>query len=187
MLRLAHMVAGFLIALAVICPALAAVNDAVANGFSVGQTLQIAASPPQVYAQLIVPAHWWSSAHTFSHRAENLILDAKAGGCWCEALPNGGSVQHLIVVNAVPGQSLVLRGALGPLQGQGVDGALSITLKPMAGGTELSFTYNVGGYRKDGLQNFAAPVDRVLGEQMERLKSVLETGSPEPKTKGNVK
>jgi len=185
MMRFAHMVAGFLIALAVICPAQATVNDATANGFSVAQTLEIAASPDKVYGQLIVPARWWSSRHTFSHSADNLVLDARAGGCWCEKLPNGGSVLHLTVVNVVPGQTLVLRGALGPLQGLGVDGALAITLKPAGAGTELSLTYNVGGYRMDGLQSWAAPVDGVLGEQMARLKALIETGSPEPK--GDVK
>jgi uncharacterized protein YndB with AHSA1/START domain len=162
-------------------PVCAAVTDAAANGFSVTEKVHIAAPPDKVYGELIVPAHWWSSTHTFSRSAANLTLDAKAGGCWCETLPNGGSVQHLAVVFAMPGKTLVMRGALGPLQGLGVEGAMTITLKPVADGTDLSLTYNVGGYLKDGLQSMAAPVDGVLAEQMNRLKSDVETGMPESK------
>ena len=58
---------------------------------------------------------------------------------------------------------------------------MTILLKPAADGTDLSLTYNVGGYLKDGLQSLAVPVDAVLGEQMGRLKSLIETGSPEGK------
>jgi len=111
----------------------ATVNDSAANGFSVTEAVHIGATPDKVYAELIQPGHWWSSVHTFSKNATNLTLDAKAGGCWCEKMPNGGSVQHLTVVFADPGNALVLRGALGPMQGLGVDGALTIELKPGKG------------------------------------------------------
>jgi len=179
--RIAHAAAGLLVALLVTHPACAAVNDSAANGFSVTEKLHIAAPPDKIYDELVLPAHWWSSTHTFSHSANNLTLDARAGGCWCENLANGGSVLHLSVVYAAPGKALVMRGALGPLQGLGVDGAMTISLKPAADGTDLSLTYNVGGYLKDGLQSLAVPVDIVLGEQMGRLKSLIETGSPESK------
>jgi uncharacterized protein YndB with AHSA1/START domain len=181
MRRSVHVLTGLLIALAVICPARAVVNDAAANGFSVSENLHIAAPPSAVYETLTSPARWWSSQHTFSKSAANLVLDAKAGGCWCETLPEGGSVLHLIVVHADPGKVLVMRGALGPLQGLGVDGAMTIKLKPAADGTDLALTYNVGGYLKDGLQSWAGPVDGVLAEQMARLKAQIETGSPEPR------
>ncbi|HXC56755.1 MAG TPA: SRPBCC domain-containing protein [Rhizomicrobium sp.] len=180
MQRIAHAVAGFLVALAMTSPARAAVNDAATNGFSVTEAVHIAAPPDKVYAALVTPARWWSPVHTFSKNAANLVLDAKAGGCWCETLPGGASVQHLTVVYAAPGHGLVLRGALGPLQGLGVEGALTVALKPAAGGTDLTLTYNVGGYLKDGLASFAAPVDQVLGEQVGRLKSLIETGAARP-------
>ena len=179
--RIVHAAAGLLVALLVTHPACAAVNDSAANGFSVTEKLHIAAAPDKVYDELVLPAHWWSSIHTFSHSADNLTLDARAGGCWCEKVANGGSVQHLTVVFAAPGKVLVMRGALGPLQGLGVDGAMTISLKPAADGTDLSLTYNVGGYLKDGLQSWAGPVDNVLGEQLGRLKLLIETGSPESK------
>jgi hypothetical protein len=74
-----------------------------------------------------------------------------------------------------------MRGALGPLQGLGVDGAMTIDLKPADGGTDLTATYNVGGYLKDGLASWASPVDNVLGEQFNRLKTDVETGGRQAK------
>ena len=179
--RIFHAATGLAIALALSCGAHAAVNDAGAGGFSVIETVHIAAPPDKVYGELIQPSRWWSSQHTFSHDAANLSLDARAGGCWCEKLPNGGSVQHMTVLYVQPGEALRLHGALGPLQGLGVGGALTIELKASSGGTDLTATYNVGGYLKDGLASWAPPVNGVLGEQFGRLKNLLETGNPNPK------
>ena len=176
-----RVVAGFLLAVLVTVPARAAVIDLAANGFSVVEKTHISASPDKIYAALVTPARWWSSKHTFSQDAANLTLDPVAGGCWCEKLANGGTVQHLVVVQAVPAKALVMRGALGPLQGLGVEGAMTISLKPATDGTDLSLTYNIGGYLKDGFASWAAPVDGVLGEQVTRLKAFIETGSPEAK------
>lgn len=181
MSRILHVVAGFLLAVLVTVPARAAVIDSAANGFSVVEKTHISASPDKIYAALVTPARWWSSKHTFSQDAANLTLDPVAGGCWCEKLANGGTVQHLVVVQAVPAKALVMRGALGPLQGLGVEGAMTISLKPATDGTDLSLTYNIGGYLKDGFASWAAPVDGVLGEQVTRLKAFIETGSPEAK------
>ena len=183
MTRMMHLLLGLLLASATALPAHGAVVDSAANGFSVAETAHISAIPDKVYAALITPSQWWSSSHTFSHDASNLSLDATAGGCWCEKLADHGSVQHLVVVYAVPGRALVMRGALGPLQGLGVNGAMTIALKAAAGGTDLSLTYNVGGYLKDGLGSWAGPVDGVLAEQILRLKSLVETGAPEPAPK----
>ena len=181
MSRILRVVAGFLLAVLVTVPARAAVIDSAANGFSVVEKTHISASPDKIYAALVTPARWWSSKHTFSQGAANLTLDPVAGGCWCEKLANGGTVQHLVVVQAVPAKALVMRGALGPLQGLGVEGAMTISLKPATDGTDLSLTYNIGGYLKDGFASWAAPVDGVLGEQVTRLKAFIETGSPEAK------
>jgi uncharacterized protein YndB with AHSA1/START domain len=155
--------------------AVAAVDDVGRNGFQVTEHVQIAASPDKVYAALIQPAHWWSSAHTFSHNAANLTLDAKAGGCWCESMPDGGSVQHLVVVYASPGKALRLRGALGPLQGMAVDGALTVALQAVGSATDVQMTYAVGGYAKNGFDGISQAVDHVLGEQLASLKQSIET------------
>ncbi|HEY1962577.1 MAG TPA: SRPBCC domain-containing protein [Rhizomicrobium sp.] len=156
----------------------AAVVESTATGFAVQQMLHIAAPPERVYAALTQPAKWWNSEHTFSGSAANLTLDARAGGCFCE-IWDGGSVQHLIVADAQPGKILRLRGALGPFQGQGVDGALTYTLKASAGGTDLVLDNIMGGFMAGGLAKWPLLADAMLADQMVRLKRFLETGSPD--------
>ena len=105
--------AGSLVVAAVISTtAHAAVTDSAPNGFALTETVHIAAPRDKVYAALLEPSRWWSSAHSFSGNAANMTLDARAGGCWCETLPNGGSAQHLTVVNVKPGETLRLKGYL---------------------------------------------------------------------------
>jgi hypothetical protein len=99
------------------------------------------------------------------------------GGCFCEALADGGGVEHLIVVFVAPNQRITLRGALGPLQTTGVAGAMSFSFTPKAAGTEIVLVYNVGGYYPNGLQSVAGGVNEVLQQQMRRLKNLVETGN----------
>ncbi|SRR5581483_9165774 len=150
------------------------VSDLAANGFTLKINTHLSAAPGKVYAALVQPANWWSSEHTYSGDARNLQLDARAGGCWCETLPNGGSVLHLTVVYVNPGKALRLRGALGPFQGMGVDGALTWTLTAADGGTDLSTVYVLGGYNKDGFAEISKAADSVLAEQVARLKKLVE-------------
>jgi uncharacterized protein YndB with AHSA1/START domain len=154
--------------------ATAEVLSVAGNGFEVRETAHIAAQPDNVFAALLVPAHWWNSEHTFSGSAANLVLDARAGGCFCETLPGGGSAEHLIVVYVSPGKTLRLRGALGPFQGLAVDGAMTWSVKSAAGGTDLSLTYSIGGYLKNGFDELSKAADQVLGDQVMRLKKSLE-------------
>jgi hypothetical protein len=154
--------------------AAAEVVSVAGNGFEIRETAHTAASSDKVYAALLLPAHWWSSDHTFSGSAANLVLDARAGGCWCETLPGGGSVEHLRVVYVSPGKTVRLRGALGPFQGLAVDGVMTWSVKSVADGTDVSFTYSIGGYAKDGFDEFSKMTDHVLGEQMERLKKLVD-------------
>jgi len=155
----------------------AAVLSAAANGFEVSETAHISATPDKVYAALVTPSRWWDPNHTFSKDASNLSLDPRANGCWCEKLPDGGSVEHMVVVWADEGKTLRLRGALGPLQGLGAAGALTFTIRPAAGGSDIELRYAVGGYSKGGLDSLATPIDQVLGEQLIRLKSFVETSA----------
>src|SRR5260370_42685060 len=144
------------------------------NGFEIRETAYTAAAPDKVYAALLTPARWWSAEHTFSGSAANLVLDARAGGCWCETLPGGGSVEHLRVVYVSPGKTLRLRGALGPFQGLAVDGVMTWSVKSVAHGTQVSFTYSIGGDGKDGLDRLAKITDHVLGEQIERFEKSVD-------------
>ena len=150
----------------------AAIEGPSPTGFTAVETAHIAASPDRVFTVLIQPARWWRSVHTFSGSAANLSLDARAGGCWCETLSDGGSAEHLRVVYVAPGKTLRLVGGLGPLQPMPVQGVLTFSLTPAGGGTDLKLTYAIAG--PVGLGDLAGPVDRVLGEQVAGLKAAAE-------------
>jgi hypothetical protein len=161
----------------------AAVVDSTQAGFLVHSEVVVRAAPDSVYRALTGRiGAWWDSEHTFSGDSRNLSLEAVPGGCFCETLPQGGGVRHLTVVFASPGRTLRLVGGLGPLQGAGVAGSLTWTLASAApGGTQVRLDYSVGGYYRGGLAGLAPAVDAVLGEQLLRLKSFVETGKPDPK------
>ncbi|MDZ4371911.1 MAG: ATPase [Phenylobacterium sp.] len=146
--------------------------------FRLRSTQPIAASPARVYEALGEVGRWWSDAHTYSGTAANMTMPLKANACFCETLPNGGSVRHGVVALAWPDQGMVrVEAALGPLQDEGVTAALYFHVKAKDGGSELVMTYNVGGARPAMVA--AAPViDGVLVEQATRLKRYLETGRP---------
>jgi uncharacterized protein YndB with AHSA1/START domain len=152
------------------------VVDAQPNGFEIKRTAVLNAPADKVYAALSQPSQWWNKDHTWSGASANLSLAAMAGGCFCEKLPNGGSVMHMTVVYAQPGQGLRMFGGLGPLQMSGATGHLGWTLAEAGGKTTLTQTYDVGGYAKGGLDKLAPAVDRVLGEQFDRLTAYVETG-----------
>lgn len=156
----------------------AEVTDKSAAGFEAVEKATIAAPPAKVWAVLQTPGAWWSSQHSWSGDAKNLTLDLSSG-CFCEKLPNG-HVRHMEVVFTDAGKTLRLFGALGPMLMTGSTGHLAFELKPNGAGTDLTVTFDGGGYVKGGIESLAAPVDRVLGEQTSRLKRYLETGKPDP-------
>lgn len=155
---------------------IAEVVDSSENGFVVKNDALIAAPPAKVYAALLHIGSWWDPEHTYSGDSHNMSIVAKPGGCFCERLPSGGGIQHMTVVYLAPAKILRMSGALGPLQPLGVAGSLDWKLTPTESGTKLDLTYTVGGYRKGGLRELAAPVDSVLRGQLMRLKSFVETG-----------
>jgi len=59
-------------------------------GFVVQASVDVALAPDAAYALLAEPGRWWNSAHTYSGDARNMGLEAKAGGCFCEILPDKG-------------------------------------------------------------------------------------------------
>jgi hypothetical protein len=148
------------------------------QGFRLKAVYQVKAPPSQVYQAIGEIGRWWDPEHTYSGKSENLSLPLKAGACWCETLPGGGSVQHGAVVLAWPEKGMIRAdAAFGPLQDEGVSGAVFFNMKPKDGGTELTITYNVGGVRDYALK--AAPVvDKVLTGSWVRLVRYVETGKP---------
>jgi hypothetical protein len=152
----------------------AEVIDKSAAGFEVVEKAIIAAPQAKVYAAILTPSGWWSAGHSYSGDAKNFSIDL-ATGCFCEKLPHG-FVRHMTVVFADGASMIRMFGGLGPMQSSGAAGHLAFVLKLAGDKTELTVTYDVGGYAKGGLANFAAPVDQVLGEQVARLAKYAASG-----------
>jgi hypothetical protein len=158
----------------------AEVVDASVGGFTVKTAVDVSAVPRAVYLGLVVwIGSWWDSEHTYSGDAKNLSIDPKAGGCWCERLPNNGGVEHGRIVWLDPEKAVRLVGSLGPLQEMPVTGVMTWTFTPGSAGTRVEMTYTAGGYAKGGLEPVAKIVDQVLAMQVQRLKRFIEVGKPQ--------
>ena len=169
----------FLLA-ALICSAFARaeVATASAHGFEIKIQVQIDALPGRVYNTVVKRVGaWWHPDHSFYGGAGKLSLEDRPNGCFCERSEKG-QVRHMTVIFAEPGRVLRMTGALGPLQELGVAGNMGFKFSEAEGGTVVEFYYAVGGYSPTGLDQLAPFVDQVLSEQLKRLKTYVETGSP---------
>ncbi len=156
------------------------------SGFLLKHEIIVNLTPEQAYKTLVSDVgSWWNPAHTYSGNAKNLSIDARPGGCFCEQLPNGGGVQHLAVVYAMPGKVLRMTGALGPMQGSGLAGSMTWQITPAAGSTadkpasKMEMSYSVGGYMQGGFDKMAPAANGMLAEQIGRLKNFANTGKPD--------
>ena len=143
------------------------------NGFTLAFERPVRAAPESVLEAVAMPAGWWSSEHTYSGDAANIRLDLIPGGCWCEALPDGG-VKHAEAVLVWPERRMVRFDApFGPLQGLGADAVLTMTWTDPPDGSErrLKWTYVVNG---PGTGAMADVIDGVLAEQFRRLGDRLD-------------
>jgi uncharacterized protein YndB with AHSA1/START domain len=161
-------------------PVEARVASSTPAGFELTERVVVAAPPAKLYAALLDVGRWWSRSHTYSGDAANLSIEAKPGGCWCERMPDGGAIEHMRIVYLRPGQAVRAQGGLGPLQGEGVTGSLTWTIKPAPGGSELTQSYVVGGYIRGGPEKLAPLVDGVMAEGLRRVKAYAETGTAPP-------
>lgn len=151
-------------------------------GFTVQDSFDLASGDAgALYTLIATPARWWSAGHSYSGDAQNMTIDARAGGCFCEALPGkdgkpAGSAEHGRVVYAAPGEKLRIAAALGPLQSEAVAGTLDFAIAATSGkGLRVTMTYAVGGYTRMPMAQLAPMVDAVLSEQVQNLRRVAET------------
>jgi hypothetical protein len=154
------------------------VVDSSSHGFTVKSMINVPVTPDEAYRHLLDVGKWWDPSHTFWGNSQNLSIEGTANGCFCEKLEGGGSVRHLVVVLVDPGKTLRLAGALGPLQSMAVTGTLTWSLSEGQSGTQVAVVYSVGGYRPTGLLGLGHAVDKVLLNQLLRLKSYIEKGNP---------
>jgi uncharacterized protein YndB with AHSA1/START domain len=158
----------------------AEVTDSAANGFTTVNEMIIADGRAESWVAAVNQIdRWWSSDHTVSGEASRLSIEPEMQGCFCETLGEKAGVVHLVVTMVNPTHLIRMTGGLGPLGLMGVDGNMTWEFEDAVGGTRVTFTYAIGGYRKDGLDKIAPGVDFVIGEALGRLKAYVETGSPE--------
>jgi len=150
-------------------PATAKMVGAEAHGFEVRHSVVVHLSPLAAYRLLGEPSRWWSAKHSYSGKAANMTLALKPGGCFCEALPGGG-VEHLRVAVAMPGERLVMTGALGPLLYEASAGVMDVTIVGNAeGGATVTMDYKAAGFANGNGATLAPLVDGVLTEQLDRF------------------
>lgn len=160
-------------------PAQAEVRQSAPDSFFLAWSAPISATPEKAWTALTSIGSWWSDEHTWSGHASNLSLQAQAGGCFCERW-SGGSAEHGRVLMAMPGRLLRLQAALGPLQEYALTGVLGFWLRYNDDGSlRIEVEYRVNGAASSGLDEFALQVDRVLGQQVERLVRYMDTGKAE--------
>ena len=169
------------LAVAVIMPAARAeVLDADGHGFTIRIHTKVNAERIAVYdAAVEHVGSWWHGDHTISGFANNLYIDARVPGCFCENLGEGAGIVHMMVTYVSPGVVIRLSGGLGPLGLMGVDGNMTWEFDDAVDGTVVTLNYAVGGYYAEGLDSVAAAVNGVLEEAMTRLGTFAESGSPE--------
>ena len=162
-----------LLAAFVAAPAHAAVASSAPDGFVVRHEIVVPVDRAHAFAQLVHPERWWNDAHTWSGKAANLSLEARAGGCWCERWPQG-EAEHGVVIRVVEAENLRVRAAFGPLQELALNGLFDLVLTDAdGGGTRIVATFRVNGPASAKLDALAAPVDGVIGEQVESLRRLL--------------
>ena len=165
----------------------AEVTAAAENGFHIRVVTEVAADRGNVYRIAVEEVgSWWHSDHTMTGFAENLFIENRVPGCFCENLGEGARFAHMSVTWISPGSVLRLTGGLGPLGLMGVNGNMTWEFEEAGEGTRVTLKYAVGGFHADdegkGLAAIAPAVDFVLTEAMTRLKTYVETGTPTPES-----
>lgn len=160
-----------LVAYLFVQPAHAEVLKVGPGGFTSHHERTLSAPPELVYTAMTERiSEWWEGSHSWTANAENLYVEARPGGCFCERMPNGGWVEHLRIVYLAPNQGIRFKGSLGPLLDLGLNGTMSWKLAATEnGGTELQWTYIVNGYMEGGFEGLAPVVDGVNAAQVDGL------------------
>ncbi|HAT26732.1 MAG TPA: activator of HSP90 ATPase [Gammaproteobacteria bacterium] len=154
--------------------ALADVTSKGDTGFTLVITGEVKTTPIEAYDQFIRIDEWWLEGHTWYGRSENLSIEPKAGGCFCE-ISGDNQVLHMLVSYVQPGVELKMVGGLGSLQMMGIHGGMSWRFEPIADGTRIIQTYNVTGYAPGGLKDVADIVDSIQTSQLNALVNKLSS------------
>jgi hypothetical protein len=157
-------------------PAHAALSGVSASGFVVTHGADIDVAPDVAYEAFGQVQRWWSPQHTYSGSADNLRVRLAAGACFCESWEQN-SVEHARVIYAVRDRAVRMQGAFGPLQEMALNAVLELKVAPRRGGSTFTMTYRVRGSPDAALDKLAPAVDRVMGEQAQRLVAYVESSA----------
>ena len=158
-------------------PAAAEVVASGSNGFHLRHQVPLAAADADAWSAFARVGEWWGKDHTYSGDAANLSLSLTPGGCWCERLPGGGGVEHMRVAYVEPGKRALLTGSLGPLLFEATSGSMDVRIEPSGAASVLTLDYKVAGFATGGGERYAPIVDKVLGDQLKRLRSFAATSA----------
>lgn len=143
------------------------------NGFYIKSSVLVPVTSEQAYLKFLAVDQWWMEDHTYFGSRDNLSIEPKAGGCFCEK-EGGKEVMHMTVSYVNPGKVVRLLGGLGPMQGMGLSGALTFQFEPVDQETSMiTQEYRVTGYSPDGLEALADIVDQVQTAQLKQLQNNL--------------
>jgi hypothetical protein len=157
----------------------AKVMDAAAGGFTIKHTFGVNKDAAEAYSLFTTKiGAWWDSEHTYSGKAENLSIDRRPNGCFCEKLGPRGNIVHMTVIYSDPGKILRMTGGLGPLQQFAAMGVMTTEFAGQGPRTTVTFTYTAGGYIPGGFEKLAPLVDQVMTGQMARFERFANTGKP---------
>ncbi|MGH6707197.1 MAG: ATPase [Sphingomicrobium sp.] len=166
------------LALFAAAPAAAEVVSAGPNGFEVRHSINLVIPQPKAFLAFGQIQDWWSKDHTYSGDASRMSLQLRPGGCFCERLDEDGGIEHMRVTYVQPGERAVLTGSLGPLLYEATTGVMDVKVERIAGGSRITMNYRAAGFAKGGAAEMAPIVDKVLGDQMKRLRVYAAGGAP---------
>lgn len=145
------------------------------QGFIIKNEQQIEAPATDVWHALTQQVDaWWPKDHSWWEG--KLTIDAVAGGCFCETAGNN-SAQHMRITYVDTNTLLRMTGGLGPLQGLGLNGALTWQFTEQSSHTTVTLTYRVHGFYPDGFERLAPVVDKVQAMQLLELKNYVSAGA----------
>jgi len=176
---LAHIRPSSLLALAVLgfaASAQAKVVSSSETGFIIENSVVVPTDPNASWRALVENVgQWWPSDHTWFGSSQNLRIEPRAGGCFCE-ISGDRQVLHMTIGFVDPGVRLRMLGGLGPLQGMGMYGALDWRFEAAEGGTRITLRYQAGGYAGTDLAAMLPVIDQVQGVQLGGLGEFLRKG-----------
>ncbi len=85
------------------------------TGFTLVIAGEVKAPPAAAYDQFIRIGEWWLEGHTWYGKRENLFIEPKAGGCFCD-ISCDNQVLHMLISYVQTGVELKMSGGLGFLQ-----------------------------------------------------------------------